>query len=281
MNRLITIVKSDGTREIFAEEKLRHSLTRVGATPEVIEEIVETIVSEIRDGMTTHEIYSRAFSLLKKDSSPIAIKYSIRRALFELGPDGFPFEKFVARIFRMWGYETLTDQMVMGQCVPHEMDVVAWKGDTLAMIEAKFHNAFGLKSDLKVALYIKARFDDLSGILYDYGAKERKLEERWLITNTKFSEQAIHYGVCQKIQLVGWNYPDHNNLHQIIEQNGLHPITAITSLSAESKRELIGQDILVCIDLVDQQDVLTKIGIKGVEAEKIIAEARTIIEKAK
>jgi hypothetical protein len=281
MNRLITIVKSDGTREIFDEEKLRHSLNRVGATPDATEEIIDMIEDELQDGMTTQQIYSRAFALLKKDSTPVAIKYSIRRALFELGPDGFPFEKFVARIFKMWGYDTLTDQMVMGRCVPHEMDVVAWKGTSLAMVEAKFHNAFGLKSDLKVALYIKARFDDLSDTLYDYGGAPRKLTERWLITNTKFSEQAIHYGTCQNIKLVGWNYPAQNNLHQIIEQNGLHPITALTSISMTTKKELIGKDILVCIDLVEHPEILATIGIKGAEADKVIIEARAIIEKAK
>ena len=181
----------------------------------------------------------------------------------------------------MWGYETLTDQMVMGVCVPHEMDVVAWKDKDLAMVEAKFHNAFGLKSDLKVALYIKARFDDLAGNLFDYGGIKRKLTQRWLITNTKFSEQAIHYGECQKLKLVGWNYPSHNNLHQIIEQNGLHPITTISSLSAQAKKDLTARDILVCIDLINNPEHLNAIGITGVEAEKVLTEARAIVDKAK
>jgi len=281
MNKSITITKSDGTREIFREDKLENSLRRVGASPETVEQIVEEIGKQLRDGMTTQEIYGRAFALLHTNSTPVAIKYSIRRALFDLGPDGFPFEKFVARIFRMWGYETLTDQIVMGVCVPHEMDVIAWKGDDLSMVEAKFHNAFGLKSDLKVALYIKARFDDLAGNLFDYGGIKRKLTQRWLITNTKFSEQAIHYGECQKISLIGWNYPAKNNLHDIIEQNGLHPITTISSLSTQTKKDLIDRNILVCIDLINQPEHLHAIGITGVEAEKVLNEARAIVEKAK
>ena len=281
MNNPITITKSDGTHEVFREEKLENSLRRVGASAETVEQIVDEVSKQLRDGMTTQEIYGRAFALLHTHSAPVAIKYSIRRALFELGPDGFPFEKFVARIFKMWGYETLTDQMVMGVCVPHEMDVVAWKDKDLAMVEAKFHNAFGLKSDLKVALYIKARFDDLAGNLFDYGGIKRKLTQRWLITNTKFSEQAIHYGECQKLKLVGWNYPSHNNLHQIIEQNGLHPITTISSLSAQAKKDLTARDILVCIDLINNPEHLNAIGITGVEAEKVLTEARAIVDKAK
>jgi hypothetical protein len=281
MNHLINITKSDGTRELFEEEKLVQSLKRIGTSPETIEEIVDTVEREMRDGMTTQEIYSHAFTLLKKHSAPTAIKYSIRRALFELGPDGFPFEKFVARIFKMWGYETVTDQMLLGTCVEHEMDVVAWKDDTLAMVEAKFHNVFGLKSDLKVALYIKARFDDLSDTEFDYGSKKRKLGERWLITNTKFSDRAITYGECQKLKMIGWNYPQKGNLHDIIEQNGLHPVTCITNLTAMQKKDLVGRGILVCTDLVQKTSILHDMGIPEEHAQRILDEVKVIIEQAK
>ena len=161
MNHLINIKKSDGTTELFEEEKLVNSLKRVNAPDQAIDEIVDEVETRMREGMGTDEIYRQAFQLLKKHSYHVAAKYSIRRAMLELGPDGFPFEKFVARIFNIWGYETLTDQNVVGACVEHEVDVVAWKGDELAMSEAKYHNEFGLKSDLKVSLYVKARFDDL------------------------------------------------------------------------------------------------------------------------
>ena len=115
MNHLIQITKSDGTKQLFEEEKLVSSLKRVGANDEMIDDVVEEIGNEIHDGMTTSEIYSRAFELLRKHSSKVASKYSIRRAMVELGPDGFPFEKFVARLFKMWGYESVTDQVVMGK----------------------------------------------------------------------------------------------------------------------------------------------------------------------
>ncbi len=173
MNHLITITKSDGTQQLFEEEKLINSLKHAGANDQAIDDILETVEAHMKDGMTTNEIYSHAFSLLRKLSFHTAVKYSVRRALAELGPDGFPFERFVSRIFHAWGYETLTDQQVMGACIEHEMDVVAWKGKSLAMVEAKFHNEFGLKSDVKVALYVKARFDDIALNEFDYGGVRR------------------------------------------------------------------------------------------------------------
>lgn len=281
MNHLITITKSDGTKQLFEEEKLVSSLKRVGASAEIIDDVVEEIGREIHDGMSTTEIYRRAFDLLRKHSSKVAAKYSVRRAMIELGPDGFPFEKFVARLFKMWGYESVTDQVVMGHCVDHEVDVVAWKGEDLAMVEAKYHNEFGLKSDLKVSLYVKARYDDISENEYDYGGTKRKLTERWLITNTKFTDKAIRYSECVKMKLLGWNYPEKGNLHDLISENSLHPIACLSTLTRDQKRELATKNMLICLDLVGNPHVLNEIGVKPEDQEKILTEVQIVIEEAK
>ncbi len=282
MNHLMYITKSDGTKQLFEEEKLINSLRHAGASDESIDEITERVEAGMKDGMTTNEIYGHAFSLLRKHSVHTAVKYSVRRALAELGPDGFPFEKFVARIFHAWGYETLTDQQIMGSCIEHEVDVVAWRSDALAMVEAKFHHEFGLKSDVKVALYVKARFDDIAGNEFDFGGRKRKLNERWLFTNTKFTEQAVKYGSCSKLKLVGWNYPSSGNLHSIIEQYKLHPVTCITSLSYQQKKDLVGRNVITCADVIKRTDILKEIGIRAEEEiGKIVAEAKEIITVSK
>ncbi|MGC9605653.1 MAG: ATP cone domain-containing protein [Minisyncoccia bacterium] len=283
MDRPISVTKSDGTKQLFDEEKLVNSLRRVGASAGAIDEITDEIEKEMWDGMPTTDIYSRAFNLLKKHHHPTAVKYSVRRALFELGPDGFPFEKFVARIFRLWGYEAVTDQTLTGTCVEHEVDVVAWKGDELAMAEAKFHNVFGLKSDLKVALYVKARFDDLTETIFDFGGRERKLSPtgHYLVTNTKFTDSAVKYGECKDLKMIGWNYPAKGSLHKIIEENGLHPVTCLTSLSHQEKRDVIGRGVLTCVDLIGTPAVLKDAGVKGEAAEKVLTEAELIVEQAK
>jgi hypothetical protein len=283
MSNQVSIVKSDGSIELFDEEKLENSLKRVGTSQEVVDDIVDEIEKGLKNGMSTADIYGRAFSLLRKYHHPTAVKYSIRRALFELGPDGFPFEKFVARIFKLWGYDAVTDQIVQGVCVPHEMDVVAWKNDELVMAEAKFHNVFGLKSDLKVALYVKARFDDIAGTTFDYGGKQRKIstEGHYLVTNTKFTDMAIKYAVCNNLRLIGWNYPDKDNLHDVIEQNGLHPITALTTITKQEKKDMIGRNVLTCIDLIGNPSILHDIGVKDTAAERILTEAQAVVQQAK
>ena len=276
MKRLVTITKADGTQEIFEEQKLADSLRNAGGDTVLIEKILEHMEKEIHDGIASSEIYRHAFHLLKKHSMPVAIKYSLRRALSELGPDGFSFEKYIAKIFDSWGFEALTDQTVFGGCVAHEVDVVAWTKDKLIMVEAKFHNEFILKSDLKVALYIKARFDDLKQNVYNYGGIERTLTEGWLVTNTKFTEQAIRYGECAGVKMIGWNYPKNGNLQDIIEELRLHPFTCLTALSNVQKKMLLTKGVVLCRDIIDHPNVLKEIGMPIAEAQKVFDEARQV-----
>lgn len=223
MSNEIFVVKADGTRQPFEASKLNTSLLKAGASQETREKIVRHIAGEIKDGMSTTDIYHHAFELLHKIEQPVAVRYSLKRAVAELGPTGFPFEHFISDIFRKKGFETLTDQSVKGRCTEHEIDIVAWNAEKLIMAEAKFHHEFGMKSDVKVALYIKARFDDLYSQKFSYGGKERALDEGLLITNTNFTVKAIEYSACAGVRLIGWNYPDKGNLHDIIIESGVYP----------------------------------------------------------
>lgn len=221
----ICIIKADGTREPFDAHKLGVSLTKAGASPEAREKIVRHIAGEVREGMGTGDIYRHAFELLHKFEEPVVKRYSLKRAMAALGPTGFPFEHFIADIFKAQGFETQTDQVVQGHCTNHEMDVVAWNKEKLIMAEAKFHHQLGLKSDVKVALYIKARFDDLYSEKFSYGGEARALTEGLLITNTNFTEKAIEYSACAGVRLIGWNYPATGNLHDLIIEGGVYPHT--------------------------------------------------------
>jgi len=219
MDSSVDIIKANGKKEAFDVEKLRASLLRSGATNEAVESVVTHIMPELKSGMSSHDIYEHAYKVLSEWKQPIAERYSLRRAIMDLGPTGFLFEDLIAEILKEKGFETLTDQTVLGACVPHEVDVVAWNPKKLIMVEAKFHNELGTKSDLKVALYVKARIDDLKENVFNYGGKDRKLDEGWLITNTKFSSTALHYGLCNNMIMIGWNYPEKGNLQDMIQES--------------------------------------------------------------
>lgn len=269
------IIKANGQKEEFDDSKLEQSLIRAGASKKTVDLIVQHIVDELEEGMSTGHIYNHAFFLLHKFEKPAAPRYSLRRAIMELGPTGFPFEKFIAEIFKSKGYEAVTGQIVQGKCVPHEVDVVAYNENKLIMCEVKFHNELGMRSDVKVALYVKARFDDLRGIEYTYG-KKRTLDEGWLITNTKFTNTAIEYGMCNGIHMVGWNFPGKGNLQELVEDAGLHPITCLKALNATHTKMLIDQGIVLCRQLKEQKHALASLGLDEKEVEDIVEEINAL-----
>lgn len=267
-----TIVKADGKHESFDPEKLRFSLLNSGASKEAAEEVINHLMPSLHTGMTTGEIYRHAFSILSKLNKPVARSYSLRRAVMDLGPSGFPFEDFVAEVLRAKGFECVTRQTVLGGCVPHEMDVVAWNDKKLIMVEAKFHNELGTKSDLKVVLYIKARFDDIKDNVYSYGGKERKITDAWVVTNTKFSSTAIHYGVCKDMTLIGWNYPETGNLQDMIEEEKLHPITCLTSLKEAEKKALLNAGVVLCSNIKKNPAVLRQVPGSKIDETAVLTE---------
>lgn len=276
MNTPIYIIKANGEREEFNPQKFSESLARSKASPEILTQIAKQIEAELKDGMTTKEIYTRAFELLKKHEKPAAVRYSLRKAILDLGPTGFPFEQFVAEIFRAKGFETTTEFTAQGDCAEHEIDVVAWNEKKLIFVEAKFHNELGMKSDLKVALYVKARWDDLLSKEFDQFGKNRKLDEGWLITNTKFSESAVKYAECRQMKLVGWNYPIKGNLQDLIEEGHLHPITCLESITPSDEKLLMASGIILCKQALENPDVVAQCGITKHKAAEMMAEIKLI-----
>ena len=106
MKEEIIITKANGEQEVFDAEKLRGSLLKAGTAENVANSIIKHIENELTDGMTTREIYKHAFSLLDEQDRPVAANYSLRRAVMDLGPSGFPFEKLIAAIFNKNGCTT-------------------------------------------------------------------------------------------------------------------------------------------------------------------------------
>ena len=147
-NAVAWVIKSTGERERFSLTKLRRSLVRSGADKETVETVISHIIPELHDGMKTSQIYKHAYSILKKSKYPVAIRYSLRKAVMELGPSGFPFERYVAEVLRRKGYRAQTGVILPGFCVSHEVDVLMEKDNRHIFAECKFHNQQGIKTDV-------------------------------------------------------------------------------------------------------------------------------------
>lgn len=271
------ITKADGTKEEFSTAKLRTSLKRSGAGTKEINDIVAEIESIAYDGMKTADIYKHAFSLLSGAKAAVVARYAMRRALFGLGPTGFPFESFLARLFTAEGYKTRVGINLRGKCAVHEIDVAAYKDDHAFVAEAKFHTRLGIKSDLQVAMYSYARLLDLSDQKI-CSADICGVKNLRIITNTKFTTAAIKYANCVGIEIMGWDYPKHDNLYHLIEKTGLYPITVLQNLSNAQKSVLLQRDVIVCADLVKNIDLLNELHISPDELEALLSEARQLSE---
>lgn len=266
------VIKANGERELFNEVKLRDSLRRSGASEDVISKVVDHVLREMQDGMKTEKIYSHAFSLLKKENKGIAAQYSLRRAVKELGPSGFPFERFVGEILRAKGYDVRVGVIVQGWCVDHEVDVSARKGDTHLLVECKFHQDDGYKTDLKVALYVRERFQDIEKRHATIPDTSEHFHEAWLITNTKLTSKAIQYGMCAGLKTIGWNYPHKGNLQDLINETNLHPVTVLTTLSGGEKKRLMENNVVLCRDVPKQKRILQSIGMNEGKIQKVLNE---------
>lgn len=272
---MIHVLKTDGSTEPFDHDKLHASLTKAGASVNAAEHICETIQSTLSDGQTTTAIYKRAFSMLKRDAMPVAARYAIRRAMFELGPTGHPFEDFVSEVLRAEGWTVERRQMIPGKCVSHEVDVYAHRDGQYLVAELKYHNDPQYKTDVKVALYVKARLDDIARCS-PTADNVCRVDQGYLITNTKFTDTAINYALCSGLKLMGWSYPDVGNLYDRVIAAGIYPITVLQGLKKPEKIYLISRSFVTCNQLLENNHILSDMGLPPDRISHILAEVRRV-----
>lgn len=257
----ITVLKMSGETAEFDPAKLKSSLIRSGASDNSVKEIIDKIDTILYDGISTKEIYKKAFRLLRKTSRPTAARYKLKKAIMELGPTGYPFEKFVGAILSHQGFHTEVGVIVKGHCVNHEVDVVAEKNDKHFMVECKFHSDQGKNCDVKIPLYIQSRFRDVEKQWKKKPGHDTKFHQGWIFTNTRFTSDAIQFGSCAGLMLVGWNYPKKG------------------SLTKSEKQLLLTKDKVLCKELCDYPQLLATIGITNTNRQtRILAEATELCQ---
>jgi hypothetical protein len=277
------ILKADGSTEAFDPERLYTSLLRAGAKKNAAESIATVVAETIAPGATSHDVYARAFAMLRKEARPIAARYGLRRALLEFGPSGHPFEDFVSHLYTKEGWVVETRKMIQGKCVMHETDFYASHPERKEYMaaELKYHNDASYKSDLKTALYVKSRFDDIFNC--DSESRSCPLDRGILITNTKFTSEAVRYAECAGVELLGWSYPTHDNLFERMSKARVYPVTTLTTLAKSEKRLLVDGGIIAVDQLVEvpaAREALRALRMSPEHIGEIIAEAEALLALA-
>ncbi len=258
---------SENEEEPFSEEKLRYSLKKAGVSGPVADRIIVHVSREAKEGMRSSDIHRHVINLLKHETGGLAARYNLKRAIMDLGPTGHPFEKFVGELLSAQGYSVETNVIVQGKCVSHEIDVIARSKERRVMVECKFHNQPGTKSDVKVALYVRARFEDVAS----------KFDEAWLVTNTKLTSDAIRFSNCSGMKAIGWNYPHEGSLQHLIEAFGLHPITSLITPTQEEKRRLVEHGITLVRQLQEDGIKIAAVGVSESRAARMREEAAHLL----
>ncbi|MCX6312457.1 MAG: restriction endonuclease [Bacteroidetes bacterium] len=278
-NKKIVITKASGEIVPFSSQKLINSLVRAGATKKAAAEIARQVAGKIFEGIRTKKIYEMAFSLLRGHGRHLAARYHLKGGIMELGPSGFPFEKYVGEILRHMGYDVKIGQTIQGHCVTHEVDIVAEKDEQHFLVECKFHNSQGITCDVKIPLYIHARFMDIELQWEQIPGHEKKFHQSWLVTNTRFSPDALQYGTCSGLHLISWDYPRAGSLKELVDSQGLYPITCLTSLTKNEKRILLDNRIVLSKELCDNPNALVKAGITVSRIKTILDESNLLCRK--
>ncbi len=278
---MVWIRKRNGRREEFKKEKIIRTCRRAGVSREVAEKIAEEVEKRVYDGIPSSKILEMVLELIDEYTNrSTSSKYDLKMALFRLGPTGYEFEQFVARLLKEFGFETVRHVYVSGECVTHEIDVIAKKDGKTYMIECKFHNLPGSYTGLKEVMYTYSRLLDLRE-----GNKNRKnnikFDEAWLFTNTKFSSDAKRYAKCKGIKLTGWRHPKGESIEKMLEKKGLYPITVLKSLRKKEEEALVENGYIFCKDILKENpEILSqRTGISVFKIKRIMEEIKNIIYK--
>jgi Holliday junction resolvase-like predicted endonuclease len=269
----LLVTKANGERVPYDASKLRRSLERAGATPDMSAAIAAAIQPDLEPGISTRRLYRMAFRLLHRRSRRVAGRYRLKQAILDLGPSGFPFEDFVARILQHEGYSVQLRVMVEGRCVRHEVDVIADRERQHFLVECKYHNVPGRVCDVKIPLYIQARFTDVAQRWQQQPGNGERFHQGWLVTNTRFSSDALRYGQCVGLNLVGWDQPAGASLRERIDQSGLHPLTCLAGLARAEKMRLLEQGLVLARDVLERPAALDALRLPAARRERLLREA--------
>jgi hypothetical protein len=274
------VIKFNGDREAFSDEKVLRSIVRTGISEEEAKIVVDAVKAKIQDGITTAKLYHVVREELEKSHACYACRYNLRDAILKLGPAGFKFEKYVASILRAHGYKAeLPENDLPGSCVMHEVDVIAEKDGKRHFIEVKFRNEFNDFVDLKNTMACWARFLDLCDA-EAMGKSSQHFDDPWLITNARFSDRAQAFGTCKGINMIGWKFPREGSFMNLVDIQKLFPVTVISSLTPHELTKLSEVGWMLCKEVAtkEPEEVAHRLEISQKRAEEFVQLCSEVVD---
>jgi len=279
MKQSVIVKKSTGGTEIFNRNKLCSSLQKAGAPAELANSICSIVAGEVTPNMSTQSIFRKALRYLVKEDIDSAARYNLIRGIAQLGPTGFYFEQFVEALLQAHDYTTKRGTHIAGECIVHEVDVFAEKGNFKYIVEAKYRNEKKGKTHVDQVMYADARLMDIERAARKNG--DTSSYNIWVVTNTEFTDTSIRYAECRNVQLIGWNYPeDGNSLEDMILRTRMYPVTVLPSITLAARQVFMEHNIILAQDLLTytENDLVKKFEFSHTLSRTLLRETHALLK---
>jgi HJR/Mrr/RecB family endonuclease len=265
----LTVTKANGFKQPFNKDKVIRTAMRMGASRKTAYEIAEKIEQKLYDGMPSAKILQLIFLYMRKDKPNISHLYDLRKGLSLM--DSKPeFEKFIQTLLANNGFEVTQNQILTGKCGQHEVDAIAVRNGVKYLVEIKHHYSYHALTGLDESRIARAILEDVNEG-YELGTTKHKIDNALLVTNTKYSDQAIKYAGCRNILLIGWNSPPNLSVQSMIEEKNLYPLSCLRSLRRSDRARLVDSGIVLIRQISEEApaSISKKTGLPQHVLEKI------------
>jgi len=275
---MMFVKKADGSSQPFEKSKVIRTCLRMHASEEHARAVADKVESKIYEGIPTKEILRMIFFYLKNYRPEVKYRIDLREAISLMRPKP-DFENFVFLLLKEYGYEASPPQLIQGNCVEHEVDVVARRGNETVYVEVKHHFQHHTFTGVGVFLEAWSTFMDLlEG--YEQHKNNFKFNKLLIVCNTKFSDHALQYARCKNITYIGWNVPE-KSLEAMVEEKKFYPITLLKNMDRRIETRLGDNGIILLKQLVetDFNELLKKTGMEKSKLRVIREKAVELLQK--
>jgi hypothetical protein len=162
------------------------------------------------------------------------------------------FEAYVRAILARDGFEVSPNQLLIGKCVNHEVDGVARKNGFIYFLEVKHHLNYHIPTGLDESRIARAVLEDVAEG-FALGRSDLKIDGAMIITNTRYSQEAIQYGKCRGILQVGWSSPTGHGLQDLVTETNLFPLSCLRGLKRDVREKLANSGIVLFEQMLNEE----------------------------
>jgi hypothetical protein len=242
------VTKWDGRRERYDRAKVVRTLARLCVPTPLAGEIADQVERQLHDGISTTKIADLVRQELERHSALVAFRQDLRSALARM-QGGADFEAFVRLVFASQGYTVHSSRTIQGETGRHEVDGILEQEGHFTLLEIKHHRDPHHRVSFDVINTARTKWTDIQEHRRK-AFRQPGFDGFLVVTNARFTENAVQHAEESGIQLVGWNVPSGRGLEQLIEEKQVYPITTIGELVDAERDAITGEGILTLQQLL-------------------------------